>query len=334
MKTEIIVEIAQAHDGSLGILHSYIDALSKTGIDTIKFQTHIANAESSLEEPFRVNFSYEDKTRFDYWKRMEFSKKQWLNIKEHCEDVGLNFLSTPFSIEAVELLEDIGIDRYKISSGDVNNYLLLKKVAQTNKPVILSTGMSNKEEIRNAVNYLEKFTSQISIMQCTSMYPTPAQKVGLNTFLELKNEFNYPVGLSDHSGTPYPSFSFVTHGAELIELHGVFHKEMFGPDSKSSLNIDEIYNLVEGIKFIEEMLNNPFDKNSNEFSNMNKIFGKSLALRKDIQKSAIISEEDLECKKPAGCGIDSADFESVIGKKVHKDMKKNSFLNYGDLENA
>lgn len=331
MKTEIIVEIAQAHDGSLGVLHSYIDALSKTGIDTIKFQTHIASAESSKEEPFRVNFSYVDKTRYDYWKRMEFSKEQWIGIKKHCEDVGVNFLSTPFSVEAVELLEEIGVDRYKISSGDVNNYLLLKKVAQTKKDLIISTGMSNLSEIKEAITYLEKYTDKISIMQCTSMYPTPPEKVGLNVFNELKSIFDYPIGLSDHSGTIYPSLAFVSHGANVVEFHGVFHKEMFGPDAKSSLTLDEIKQLVEGVRFINTMENNPYNKDGNEFEKMNKIFGKSLGLRRDLKNGEKIAEEDLECKKPAGCGIDTKLFEEVIGKKVNKDLKEGSFLKNEDL---
>ncbi len=138
-----IAEIGQAHEGSLGILHSYIDALSSTGVSAIKFQMHIAEAESSEYEPFRVKFSYEDATRFDYWKRMEFTLEQWKGIKKHCDEVGLEFLCSPFSNLAVDWLEEIGVNRYKIGSGEVNNFLLLEKIAQTKKPIILSSGMSS-----------------------------------------------------------------------------------------------------------------------------------------------------------------------------------------------
>jgi N,N'-diacetyllegionaminate synthase len=127
MRIFIIAEIGQAHDGSLGILHSFIDALKNTGIDAVKFQTHIAKAESSIYEPFRVEFSYEDKTRFDYWKRMEFSLDEWKEIKKHCDDVGLEFMSSPFSNLAVDYLEEIGIKKYKIGSGEVSNFLMLEK---------------------------------------------------------------------------------------------------------------------------------------------------------------------------------------------------------------
>ena len=131
----IIAEIGQAHEGSLGILHSYIDALEDTGVDAIKFQTHIAEAESSEYEPFRVKFSYEDATRYEYWKRMEFTLEQWKGIKKHCDEVGLEFISSPFSNMAVDWLEELGVQKYKIGSGEVNNYLMLEKIAKTGKDI-------------------------------------------------------------------------------------------------------------------------------------------------------------------------------------------------------
>ena len=141
-KTFIIAEIGQAHEGSLGILHSYIDAVSKTGVDAIKFQTHIAEAESSIHEPFRVKFSYEDDTRMDYWKRMEFSTEQWAGIKEHCDKCGIEFMSSPFSCAAIELLDKLEMKKFKVGSGEVSNFLLLEKIKQTGKDILLSSGMS------------------------------------------------------------------------------------------------------------------------------------------------------------------------------------------------
>ena len=138
----IIAEIGQAHDGSVGILHSYIDAVAETGVDAIKFQTHIADAESSALEPFRKKFSYVDKTRFDYWKRMELTLDQWKEVKQHCDDAGLEFISSPFSCAAVDLLEALNVQRYKVGSGEITNHLLLEKIAATGKPVIISSGPS------------------------------------------------------------------------------------------------------------------------------------------------------------------------------------------------
>ena len=177
---KIIAEIAQAHDGSLGILHSYIDALAESGVDAIKFQTHIAEAESSAFEQFRVPFSYVDKSRFDYWKRMEFSLDQWREIKAHCDSKGIEFMSSPFSNLAVDWLEEIGISQYKIGSGEVSNLLLLERIAKTQKPVILSSGLSDWEELEMAIDFLKNKEVDVSVLQCTTAYPFPPERWGLN----------------------------------------------------------------------------------------------------------------------------------------------------------
>jgi len=331
-KVFIIAEVGQAHEGSLGILHSYIDALSTTGVDAIKFQTHIAEAESSIYEPFRVKFSYEDETRYDYWKRMEFTLGQWIDIKQHCDEVGLEFISSPFSNLAVDWLEEIGVNKYKIGSGEISNFLMLEKIAKTKKEIILSSGMSNYMELDETVNFLKNFGNNLSILQCTTKYPTSAEDIGLNVITELKSRYNIPVGLSDHSGKIYPSLSAVSLGAEIIEFHVTFDKRMFGPDSQSSLDINEVIDVVEGIRFIEKSLNNKINKfSNNEYSSLKKIFEKSLAVNRDMKKGETITFNTLEAKKPYGYGIPAKDYKSVIGKKLNKDLKKWDFLNKGDL---
>ncbi|MCG8571677.1 MAG: N-acetylneuraminate synthase family protein, partial [Spirochaetes bacterium] len=252
----IIAEIAQAHDGSLGILHSYIDAIAETGVNAIKFQTHIASAESSKEESFRVNFSYEDQTRYDYWKRMEFTLEQWIGIKKHCQEVGLEFISSPFSNAAVDLLEKVGITKYKIGSGEVSNYLILEKIARTKKEIILSSGMSNYKELDETINFIQKRGNDVSILQCTTNYPTTPEEIGLNIISEMIERYNVPIGFSDHSGMIWPSIAAVSLGAQIIEVHTVFDKRMFGPDSKASLTINELKELVTGIRYIEKSFQN------------------------------------------------------------------------------
>jgi N,N'-diacetyllegionaminate synthase len=333
MNTFIIAEIGQAHEGSLGILHSYIDALAETGIDAIKFQTHIAEAESSDYEPFRVKFSYEDDTRYSYWKRMEFTLEQWKGIKKHCDDVNLEFISSPFSNMAVDWLEDIGVNKYKIGSGEVSNFLMLEKIAQTGKEIILSSGMSNFTELDETIDFLKQFDSKISILQCTTMYPTSAKDIGLNVIDELRKRYKLSVGLSDHSSTIYPSLSAVSLGAEIIEFHAIFDKNMFGPDSKSSLTINEIRQLVDGVRFIETSLNNKTDKTDNsKFRELKNIFEKSLAVNKVLKEGDIITFDDLEAKKPFGYGISSKEYKSIIGKKINKKMNKWDFLNKEDID--
>ncbi len=330
--TFIIAEIGQAHDGSLGILHSYIDSLKSTGIDAIKFQTHIAEAESSQHEPFRINFSYEDNNRYDYWNRMGFTKEQWKNIKKHCDEIDVEFMSTPFSNLAVDWLEEIGVKRYKIGSGDVSNLLLLEKIARTKKEIIISSGMSSFQELDESIAFIKKFHNKISILQCTTSYPTKPENVGLNVISDLKAKYNYPIGFSDHSGLINTSLAATSLGAEIIEFHVVFDKQMFGPDSSSSLTIDEVKKCVKGIRYIEKILNNKINKdNISYYEKEKKMFGKSLAFNKFMKAGDVVKFEDLEGKKPSDFGIPSNEFEKIIGKKLKNNKEKWDFVNYKDL---
>lgn len=332
-KPYLIAEIAQAHEGSLGILHSYIDAVAKTGVQAIKFQMHIAEAESSIYEPFRVKFSKEDDTRFDYWKRMEFSLEQWKEIKKHCDDVGLDFICSPFSNLAVDWLEEIGVHTYKIGSGEVNNLLLLEKICATRKPIIISSGMSSFDELDKTVDFLKNKSVDYSILQCTTAYPTKPKQYGLNVINELKKRYNVSVGFSDHSAKVSTGIAAVALGAEILEFHVVFHREIFGPDAIASLTIEETKQLVESVNDIQSAIDNPIDKNNNnQFDELKSIFEKSLAINKNLPENHIITFDDLESKKPKGYGISATDFQKVIGKKLNKEKSKWDFLTEEDIE--
>lgn len=332
-KISLIAEIGQAHDGSLGIAHSYIDAVANTGVSAVKFQTHIAEAESSFEEPFRVNFSYEDKTRFDYWKRMEFTPEQWAGLKSHCDEVGIEFLSSPFSIAAVDLLETLGVKRYKIGSGEMTNKLMLDKIARTGKPVILSSGMSSFSELDDTIHFLRNRSREISLLQCTTSYPTKPEDWGLNVISELKRRYNIPIGFSDHSGDIYACIAATAVGAEILEFHVVFDQKMFGPDAKSSIEISQLPKLVSGIEQVEKAVSNKIDKSNNSrFEELKCIFEKSLSVNRDMQAGEIVGMDDLETKKPAGLGISSSKFQNVLGKKLVVDKVKNEFLTDKDLK--
>jgi N,N'-diacetyllegionaminate synthase len=334
MPVEIIAEIAQAHEGSLGIAHSYIDALAGSGVDTIKFQMHIASAESSISEQFRVNFSYEDKTRYDYWDRMGFTLEQWHGLKQHCDERGFKFLCSPFSMQAVDWLEDMKVERYKIASGEIYNFLMLDKICKTGKPILLSSGMSSLDDIHKSVDFIQARNGKFAgVFQCTTAYPTPAEKYGLNVLAQLKDLFKCKVGLSDHSGEIYAALAAVALGAEMLEMHVVFDKAMFGPDAKSSLTINEFEMLVDGVRKIETALDHPVDKNQTEgYSELKVMFGKSLAINKNLGSGHTISENDLETRKPGDKGVPAADYESIIGRRLNKDMTEGSFLNTADLE--
>lgn len=328
----LIAEIAQAHEGSLGILHSYIDAVAKTGVQAIKFQMHIAAAESSIYEPFRVKFSKEDNTRFDYWKRMEFTLAQWKDIKKHCDDVGLDFICSPFSNLAVDWLEEIGIHTYKVGSGEVTNFLLLDKIVKTGKPIIISSGMSSFEELDKTVEFLKSKNAVFSILQCTTAYPTKPSQYGLNVISELKQRYKVQVGFSDHSAKVATGIAAVAIGAEILEFHVVFHRALFGPDAVASLTIEETKYLVESVNDIYLANANPIDKNNNEsFSELKSIFEKSLAINKNLPAGHSITFDDLESKKPKGYGISAQNFMSVIGKQIKNDKSQWDFLNEEDI---
>ena len=328
----IIAEIGQAHNGSIDIAHDYIDALARTGVDAIKFQTHIADAESSIYEPFRIKFSDQDATRFDYWKRMEFTLYEWKGLKQHCDDVGLEFMSSPFSNAAVDLLEEVGVKRYKIGSGEVTNFLLLERISQTKKSIILSSGMSSFSELDAAVKFLKEKNIEIAVLQCTTAYPTQPHEYGLNVITELKERYNIPVGFSDHSAKIETCITAIALGAEILEFHAVFNRGVFGPDTTSSLTIQEIETLVNAVRNIEIANQSPIDKNNtSKFSELKLIFEKSLAVNKDLNIGHIIRFEDLEAKKPANKGISASEFESVIGNRLQRKISQWEFLNNEDI---
>ncbi len=328
----IIAEIAQSHDGSLGTAHAYIDAAAKAGADVIKFQTHIADAESTALEPWRIKFSKQDPTRFDYWKRMEFTAEQWAGLKAHADEKNIIFLSSPFSIEAVELLDNLSMPAWKIASGELSNYPMIEKILGTGKPILVSSGMSEIEELDNLVNKIKTRNLPFAVLQCTSSYPTPPEKVGLNVMEEFRNRYSCPVGLSDHSGTIFPALAGAALGMDIIELHITFSKEMFGPDIIASVTMDEFKTMVDGIRFIEKMRKNPIVKNeaAKDLQGLRSIFTKSIVAKHALKEGAILSENDLAYKKP-GTGIPASEYLKIIGKKLNKSVKYNHFFSEQDF---
>ena len=229
----VIGEVGQAHDGSLGTAHALLDAIADAGADAVKFQTHIAAAESRTDEPWRVRFSYQDDTRYEYWQRMQFTADAWAGLRRHAEDRGLAFLSSPFSLDAVELLRRVGVAAWKVASGEVANTPLLDAVAQTGQPVLLSSGMSGWTELDNAVKRLRAGgAGPLAVLQCTTAYPVEPERVGLNVLGEIHERYRCAAGLSDHSGTIFPSLAAVALGARALEVHVTLSREMFGPDTR------------------------------------------------------------------------------------------------------
>lgn len=329
----IVGEVAQAHDGSLGIAHAFIDAIADAGAGAVKFQTHIADAESTPSEPWRVKFSPQDATRYEYWKRMEFTEDQWQGLKNHATERGLLFLSSPFSIQAVELLTRVGVDAWKIASGEVSNTQMFEKMAATHHPIFLSTGMSTLAEIDQSVALVKSHNLPLTVMQCTSMYPCPPENVGLNLIPLFRERYGCSVGLSDHSGTIYPGLSAATIGIEVLEVHVTLSREMFGPDVPVSLTTSELRQMIDGIRFIEKMMHNPVNKDQSavEAAPLRRMFMKSVVAQGNLAAGTILREEHLTGKKP-GTGIPINRLPEIIGMRLRRDVKVDDLLLESDLE--
>jgi N,N'-diacetyllegionaminate synthase len=329
----VIAEVAQAHDGSLNFAHSFIDAAAAAGADAIKFQTHIAAEESSAAEQWRVPFSKQDASRYDYWKRMEFTPDQWRGLKLHADEKNLVFLSSPFSLAAVELLHSLGMQAWKIASGEVRNELLLERLLRTKLPVLLSSGMSSWAELTESVSKVRAAGAPLMVMQCTSAYPCPPERVGLNLLNEYRERFKCAVGLSDHSGTIWPSLAAATLGASAVEVHVTWDRSMFGPDAVASVTFTELRQMVEGLKYTEKMLRNPVDKEAEaaSMSKMRQMFGQSLVAARDLEPGTVMTAEHLTTRKPL-IGIPASDLASVLGSKVRKQIKAGDFLQSADIQ--
>ncbi|MQA29574.1 MAG: N-acetylneuraminate synthase [Luteitalea sp.] len=329
----VIGEVAQAHDGSLGAAHAFIDAIATAGGDAVKFQTHIAEAESTPAEPWRIRFSYQDATRYDYWKRMQFTEEQWLGLKHHADERGLLFLSSPFSIEAMELLQRIGVTAWKVASGELSNLAMLERMAATGLPVLISSGLSPLAEIDRAVTLCISRGVTPTVMQCTSAYPCPPEKVGLNMIPLFRARYRCPVGLSDHSGTIYPGLAAAALGIDVLEVHVTLSAEMFGPDVSASVTTSGLRELVRGVRFIETMRMHPVEKDAlaEQMEPLRALFTKSVACRIDLPRGTILRREHLTVKKP-GTGIPPARLDDLPGLRLCRTVRADELLSENDLE--
>ena len=331
----IVAEVAQNHDGSLGSAHAYIDAIARAGADAVKFQTHIAAAESTLAEPWRVKFSLQDATRFDYWKRMEFTAEQWGGLAEHARSSGLLFLSSAFSVEALELLERIAVPAWKVGAGEVSNLPMIERMASTGKPVILSSGLSAWKDMDAAVGAVRRHGAQVAVLQCTSAYPCPPERLGLNVIGEIRRRYQCPAGLSDHSGAIYAGLAAVTLGAALVEVHATFSRECFGPDIAASITTSELASLVTGIRHIEKALANPVDKDAEAvgLSKLRRTFEKSIVASRNLAAGVRLQAGDLTLKKP-GTGLPAARLPEMPKYRLKRAIEADGLVLEDDLEEA
>ena len=329
----VIGEVGLLHDGSLGLAHAFVDAIADAGADAVKFQTHIAEAESTAAEPFRVRFAPQDATRLEYWRRTSFEEDQWRGLAHHAHDRGVTFLSSPFSIEAIDLLARVGVPAWKVGSGEVSNAPMLRRMGASGLPVLLSSGMSSLHEMDEAVAILRGSGSPVAVLQCTSSYPCPPEQIGLNMLSVFRDRYDAPVGLSDHSGTMYPTLAAVALGADVIEVHVTLSRSMFGPDVPAAVTTKQLAHLCEGARLIKTALANPVDKDAlaAEFAPMRAIFTKSVVLREGLPAGTTLEERHLAAKKP-GTGIAARRLSEVVGRRLRRDYPADEPLQEKDLE--
>ena len=312
---QIIAEIGSVHDGSIGNAGKLIELAQACGADVVKFQTHLAEAESLPNAPSPPYFKGEP--RMQYFKRTGFSPAQWRALREQADQAGIGFISSPFSLEAVDLLEAVGVAFYKIPSGEVTNLPLLERVARTGKPSVLSSGMSSWAELDTAVAAL-RLGGPLTVMQCSSVYPCPPERVGLNVLTEMRARYGLPVGLSDHTGGVAAAVAAVTLGAVMVEKHLTFSRAMYGSDAPHSMEPDDFRAFVAAIRETSAMLAHPVDKaDTSAFADMKRIFEKSLVTRQPMSEGSVLDFLHLAFKKP-GDGIPAADYARWLGRRLSR----------------
>lgn len=333
-KPLLVAEIGLAHDGSLGIAKSFAKIAKLNGADAVKFQHHQPIHESSKNERFRKKFSYQDKNRFEYWKRTSFSLSEWKHLKRYCDKIKIKFICSPFSIESVNDLNKVGLFAWKIASGEFTNILLIERILRTsNKPIILSTGLTTLDEIKEVISIIKASKNQLfSLLQCTSKYPTKINEVGHDMIEIYKKKFKCSAGISDHSGNLNSLLHALSIGADIIEFHLTLNRNFFGPDTSSSITPDELNFLSKfrnDLIKIKKTKTNKTKLNANQ-KKMIKLFSKSLYAKNKIEKNKKITLKNLKSLKP-GTGIPVLDYKIVLNKIAKKIIKKNEQIKLKDL---
>ena len=314
----IIGEVALTHDGSLGLAHAFIDAIAAAGADAVKFQTHIAAAESTPAEPFRVKFSRQDATRYDYWKRMEFTEEQWRGLAEHARERGVLFISSPFSVEAVDLLERVGMPLWKIASGETSNPMLLDRIARHRRAGAALDRHEPGRRDRRGGPAGQGRGVPVGVFQCTTAYPCPPEKIGLNLHPRVPRALRLlgraVRSLGDHLPGPGGERRSASTCSKCTSRCS---REMFGPDVVASVTTTELRQLVEGVRFIERMRANPVDKEASarETAPLRELFTRSLVARADLPAGTVLTRDHLAVKKP-GTGLSPERLQEIIGRRL------------------
>lgn len=335
MSVYIIAEAGVNHDGSLERAKELVRIAKDSGCDCVKFQSFSADkivTRKAKKAKYQIKNTNNNDSQYAMLKKLELSKTEFFELKKYCDELKIDFLSTPFDEEAVDMLEELGVDTYKVSSGDITNKPLLQYIAAKGRKILLSTGMSTLEEVEKSVQWIEEVgNSDIVLFHCTSNYPASYDSVNMEAMLTLKHRFGYPVGYSDHTVGIEISLMSVAYGATVIEKHFTYNKEAGGPDHKASLNPIELKELVKSVRHIEAAMGTG-DKvpSETEFSTR-EVARKSLVWKKNKNPGEIIKKDDICCKRP-GNGIPPEKLDEFIGLRVTKKCEEDTLIKIEDFE--
>jgi len=324
----IIAEAGVNHNGDVELAKKLVDKAKWAGSDAVKFQlfkSENMTSRSAIKADYQRKTTGEMESQLHMLKKLEIGFIEHKILKDYCEEVGIDFLTSPFDIESIKELCDLKIELIKIPSSEITNLPYLEKVAETKKKVILSTGMSDMSEVKRAIEVLESGCKEIIVLHCNTEYPTPMEDVNLMAMVTLKNELNKEVGYSDHTlGIEVP-IAAVTLGAKVIEKHFTLDKSMIGPDHKASLEPAELRNMIQCIRNIEIALGSGIKVPSKSELKNKGIARKSIVAVEDIKAGEIFTEKNITCKRP-GNGISPMVWNEIIGTKSKIDFKSDELI--------
>lgn len=328
-KVYIIAEAGVNHNGEIKIALELIDRAKEAGADCVKFQTFTAGnvvTKTAIKAEYQKSTTGELQSQLDMLKKLELTKKELIYLKEYCENTNIDFLSTPFDLESIDFLKSLKIEKWKIPSGEITNLPYLIKIAKTKVPVILSTGMATLEEVEEAINILKDHgASEISLLHCTTEYPTPFEDVNLNAMLTMKEKFNLSIGYSDHTmGIEIP-ISAVAMGAIIIEKHFTLDRNMEGPDHQASLEPDELRAMVQAIRNVEKAMGDGVKQPAESEKKNIFIARKSIVAEKKIRAGDLFTTDNLTVKRP-GNGITPMKWFDVLGKNALRDFEEDELI--------
>lgn len=325
----VIAEAGVNHNGSLALAMKMVDAAKKAGADIIKFQTAKPEALISRyaeKAEYQKKTTGADESQLDMVRKIMLRYEDFVPLKQYCEKKGIQFLSTPFDLDSIEFLEQLGCDIWKIPSGEITNLPYLEKIAQTHKSIILSTGMATLEEVAAAMKVLKQAgAGEITLLHCTTQYPTPYSDVNLLAMRTLHEQFGCDVGYSDHTKGITIPIAATAMGATVIEKHFTLDRSMEGPDHKASLEPDELAEMVTAIRQVEQAMGDGEKKPAaSELANKT-VARKSIIAARAIKKGEVYTEENLTTKRP-GNGISPMRWYELIGKKANRDYAEDELI--------